>query len=77
MGTGHRWVSIPPLYPRSSHMHLPLPKTRAGRSLSLKLIQQLREQGSKLASGQAPGDGGGLAGAVRTFREVTLNEPIR
>jgi hypothetical protein len=35
-----------------------------GRSLSLKLIKQLKEQGST-----------GLGG--RTFREVTLTEPIR
>lgn len=50
-----------------------------GRSLSLKLIQQLREQaagGGRGASGAAGGGGGG--GAVgRTFREVTLDEPIR
>lgn len=44
-----------------------------GRSLSLKLIQQLREQGAKVAVG-----GQGVAGSSgRTFREVTLNEPIR
>ncbi|GAX72715.1 hypothetical protein CEUSTIGMA_g171.t1 [Chlamydomonas eustigma] len=51
-----------------------------GRSLSLKLIQQLREQGAKV--GPASGDGKGAEGAVasssgRTFREVVLNEPIR
>lgn len=40
-----------------------------GRSLSLKLISQLRESGAKLGSGE---------GAVgRTFREVLLEEPIR
>ncbi len=55
----------------------------AGRSLSLKLLQQLREQGAKLASGEAKkADGAGAsagtgAGAGRTFREVTLAEPIR
>lgn len=43
-----------------------------GRSLSLKLIQQLREQGAKLSSG-----GKGDQGPGRTFKEVTLNEPIR
>lgn len=42
-----------------------------GRSLSLKLIQQLREQGAKLGSGDAG------AGTARTFREVQLQEPIR
>jgi N-acetyltransferase 10 len=42
-----------------------------GRSLSLKLIQQLREQGAKLGAG----DQG--AGTARTFREVQLQEPIR
>lgn len=49
-----------------------------GRSLSLKLIQQLRQQGAKLASGEgkAGGDAGG-AGGMRTFREVILAEPIR
>lgn len=46
-----------------------------GRSLSLKLIQQLREQGAKLTSGD--GGGGAAGGGGRTFREVTLNEPIR
>ncbi|KAG1681159.1 hypothetical protein FOA52_015602 [Chlamydomonas sp. UWO 241] len=46
-----------------------------GRSLSLKLIQQLREQGAKLASGD--GKDGVVGGTGRTFREVTLNEPIR
>lgn len=48
-----------------------------GRSLSLKLIQQLREQGAKLpAPGSAATSGGGATG-VRTLREVTLQEPIR
>lgn len=49
-----------------------------GRSLSLKLIQQLRQQGAKLASGEgkAGADAGG-AGGMRTFREVILGEPIR
>lgn len=45
-----------------------------GRSLSLKLIQQLRSEGAKLSSGQ---DGQGIAGMGRTFREVQLQEPIR
>lgn len=50
-----------------------------GRSLSLKLIQQLREQGSRLsskpaASGEAAAAGGG---AGRLFREIILAEPIR
>ena len=45
-----------------------------GRSLSLKLIQQLRSEGAKLSSGQ---DGQGSAGLGRTFREVQLQEPIR
>ena len=53
-----------------------------GRSLSLKLIQQLRAQGAKLASGDKGGAGGGAeaagsSSAVRTFREVILGEPIR
>ncbi|MEW5301920.1 MAG: hypothetical protein WDW36_004744 [Sanguina aurantia] len=47
-----------------------------GRSLSLKLIQQLREQGAKIGGGPG-GKEGGAAGAGRTFREVTLGEPIR
>ena len=45
-----------------------------GRSLSLKLIQQLRSEGAKLSSGQ---DRQGSAGLGRTFREVQLQEPIR
>ena len=57
-----------------------------GRSLSLKLIQQLRQQGAKLASGASgegrSGGGGddgaaGVGGMGRTFREVILAEPIR
>eukprot|EP00877_Chromochloris_zofingiensis_P001222 jgi/Chrzof1/110/Cz01g03250.t1 len=47
-----------------------------GRSLSLKLIQQLREQGAKLSSAGG-NDGGAGQGGGRTFREVTLSEPIR
>ena len=44
-----------------------------GRSLSLKLLQQLRAEGARLSSGDAkPGAAGG-----RTFREVQLQEPIR
>lgn len=50
-----------------------------GRSLSLKLISQLRESGAKLQSSggsgaQGASEGGGLG---RTFREVVLEEPIR
>ncbi|PRW57974.1 N-acetyltransferase 10 [Chlorella sorokiniana] len=52
-----------------------------GRSLSLKLIQQLRQQGAKLASGEGKAGGAGAAdgvgGGMRTFREVILGEPIR
>lgn len=48
-----------------------------GRSLSLKLIQQLRSEGAKLASGQAGQAEQGSAGLGRTFREVQLQEPIR
>lgn len=46
-----------------------------GRSLSLKLIQQLREQGAKVASSNA-GEGTAMSGG-RSFREVQLQEPIR
>ena len=62
-----------------------------GRSLSLKLIQQLRQQGAKLSSqevaaaaaaGAGPGgDAAQLASVAtasgRTFKEVVLGEPIR
>ena len=50
-----------------------------GRSLSLKLIQQLRQQGARLQSGEGKAAGGDEAGAggMRTFREVILAEPIR
>lgn len=41
-----------------------------GRSLSLKLIQQLRSQGAQLASGDT-------TKTARTFREIVLYEPIR
>eukprot|EP00798_Chlamydomonas_sp_ICE-L_P008257 gene8257-1526_t len=41
-----------------------------GRSLSLKLIQQLREQGAKLTSGSNDG----AAASGRTFREVILDD---
>lgn len=53
-----------------------------GRSLSLKLIEQLRTEGAKLSSGQGKdeqdgaGTGAGGAGG-RRFREVQLQEPIR
>ncbi|KAL3697204.1 hypothetical protein R1sor_011280 [Riccia sorocarpa] len=46
-----------------------------GRSLSLKLIQQLREQGQKLTSQTASDDAGSTSG--RVFKEVELSEPIR
>lgn len=52
-----------------------------GRSLSLKLIQQLRTQGAQLTSSGVKGGEDGLAagssGAARTFREIILQEPIR
>jgi len=60
-----------------------------GRSLSLKLLSQLRAAGAKLGSGGGSANGGG-AGATggdgtpssssllpRTFREITLSTPIR
>ncbi len=55
--------------------------TGTGRSLSLKLISQLRDEGAKLAGGKkaasaAPSEGGS-ASLARTFREVQLQEPIR
>ena len=43
-----------------------------GRSLSLKLIQQLRVEGARLSSREAEAPSLG-----RTFREVQLQEPIR
>jgi N-acetyltransferase 10 len=60
-----------------------------GRSLSLKLIAQLREQAAGAGGGggrggvgaAATGGGGGASGSssstIRTFREVQLSEPIR
>ncbi|KAL0043059.1 hypothetical protein WJX79_007872 [Trebouxia sp. C0005] len=52
-----------------------------GRSLSLKLIEQLRTEGAKLSSGQGKdeeaGGGGALGVGGRRFREVQLQEPIR
>lgn len=60
-----------------------------GRSLSLKLIQQLREQsrgGAKASAdgevadrstGKAAKDGAQVALAGRSLREITLSEPIR
>ena len=55
-------------------------ETGTGRSLSLKLISQLRDESAKLAGGKkaasaAPSEGG--ASLARTFREVRLQEPIR
>jgi tRNA(Met) C34 N-acetyltransferase TmcA len=59
-----------------------------GRSLSLKLIQQLRVQGAKLGNGGAAGGAGAAAAgdgapaasasaSGRIFKEVLLQEPIR
>ncbi|GIL51445.1 hypothetical protein Vafri_7426 [Volvox africanus] len=60
-----------------------------GRSLSLKLIQQLREQGAKIGGPGGAGEPGGReqgakeggtgsgGGGGRSFREVHLGEPIR
>ncbi|KAK9918544.1 hypothetical protein WJX75_004887 [Coccomyxa subellipsoidea] len=49
-----------------------------GRSLSLKLLEQLRVDGAKLSSREgARKQQGGAAGMGRTFREVQLQEPIR
>lgn len=50
--------------------------TGTGRSLSLKLLQQLREEGAKLSSAGS-GDGTGAGDGGRTFREIVLQEPIR
>jgi N-acetyltransferase 10 len=49
-----------------------------GRSLSLKLIAQLREQAAA-AGGRAGGAGSSSSSSstIRTFREVQLSEPIR
>jgi len=69
-----RTPPIAPTHPRTP----PLPRSYegTGRSLSLKLIQQLREQAAKPTAG-GTGAGGSGAGLGRTFREVTLSEPIR
>ncbi|XP_068761214.1 RNA cytidine acetyltransferase-like [Montipora capricornis] len=52
-----------------------------GRSLSLKLIQQLREQSAKLgsisSSSQSTNKGSSSAPLGRTLHEITLNESIR
>lgn len=67
----------PPSHPRSCAVN---GYEGTGRSLSLKLIQQLRQQGAKLASGEGKAGGGADAGGtagMRTFREVILAEPIR
>lgn len=53
-----------------------------GRSLSLKLIQQLRSQGAQLTSGKSGAADEATAAAAggtpaRTFREILLQEPIR
>lgn len=52
-----------------------------GRSLSLKLIQQLREQSAKLGStslsSQSTNRGSSSAPLGRTLHEITLNESIR
>ncbi|KAG5920842.1 hypothetical protein E4U42_006053 [Claviceps africana] len=47
-----------------------------GRSLSLKLIKQLREQSRGIASSTNGGDDT-KAAAARKLREITLSEPIR
>lgn len=49
-----------------------------GRSLSLKLLQQLRVEGAKLSNREGARDEqGGASATGRTFREVQLQEPIR
>ena len=52
-----------------------------GRSLSLKLIQQLREQsaplGSSSSSSQSANKGSSSTPLGRTLNEITLNESIR
>lgn len=52
-----------------------------GRSLSLKLIQQLREQSAKLSStsslSQSAGKGVSSAPLGRSLYEISLNESIR
>ena len=50
--------------------------TGTGRSLSLKLIQQLRDEGAKLSKSDAAASSGS-GPLARTFREVQLQEPIR
>lgn len=47
-----------------------------GRSLSLKLIQQLREQSRSFIGKEKPSSAGGVA-TGRTLREIQLTEPIR
>lgn len=48
-----------------------------GRSLSLKLISQLREQSRATVTLTNGSDGVGQSGSRRTLREITLSEPIR
>jgi N-acetyltransferase 10 len=50
-----------------------------GRSLSLKLIAQLRQASAKATASAAPesASGGGAVATGRTLREVNLEEPIR
>eukprot|EP00899_Mesostigma_viride_P009960 jgi/Mesvir1/18966/Mv18933-RA.1 len=48
-----------------------------GRSLSLKLIQQLREQGAKLSKTGAKGKEAEGGMSARVFKELELAEPIR
>jgi N-acetyltransferase 10 len=48
-----------------------------GRSLSLKLIQQLRDQSRGGKSNGATRDSADTAMAARSLREITLSEPIR
>ena len=48
-----------------------------GRSLSLKLIQQLRSQGAKLDTAKNKDGTKDSSAGGRTFREIVLQEPIR
>lgn len=48
-----------------------------GRSLSLKLISQLREQSRSVGAVNGSQAATGATGSRRTLREITLSEPIR
>ena len=50
--------------------------TGTGRSLSLKLLQQLREQGASMSAKERAALAQGVSPG-RVFREVQLQEPIR